>query len=44
MKDDSIYIDHILASIDRIINYISDLDLSTFLNDLKTQDAESYDN
>ena len=39
MKDDSIYIDHILASIDRIINYISDLDLSTFLNDLKTQDA-----
>ncbi len=39
MKDDSIYIDHILASIDRIINYISGLDLSTFLNDLKTQDA-----
>ena len=39
MKDDSIYIDHILASIDRILNYISDLNHSTFLEDLKTQDA-----
>ena len=39
MKDDSIYIEHILESIDRIINYISDLDLSTFLDDFKTQDA-----
>lgn len=39
MKDDSIYIDHIIASIDRIQQYISGLKQSTFLNDLKTQDA-----
>jgi len=39
MKDDSIYIDHIKASIDRIQQYISGLEQSTFLEDLKTQDA-----
>ncbi len=39
MKDDSIYINHIIRSIDRIQAYISDLDRKTFLEDLKTQDA-----
>ncbi len=39
MKDDSIYIDHIITSISRIQDYISDLDRSSFLKDLKTQDA-----
>jgi uncharacterized protein with HEPN domain len=39
MKDDAVYIDHILNSINRILSYITDLDESTFLDDLKTQDA-----
>jgi len=39
MKDDTIYIDHIKASIDRIQQYISGMKRSAFLNDLKTQDA-----
>ena len=39
MKGDSIYIDHIKNSIDRILGYIENLDRSTFLTDHKTQDA-----
>lgn len=39
MKDDSIYIDHILNSINRIITYISGKDHDTFEEDLVTQDA-----
>jgi uncharacterized protein with HEPN domain len=39
MKSNSLYIDHILSSIKKIQEYISDMDLSTFLNDQKTQDA-----
>ena len=39
MKDDSVYIDHILNSISRIQSYIINLEESTFLADLKTQDA-----
>jgi len=39
MKDDSIYIDHILNSINRIIDYISGKDRQAFEADLVTQDA-----
>jgi uncharacterized protein with HEPN domain len=39
MKDDSIYIDHILKSINRILDYISDKDRESFEADLVTQDA-----
>jgi len=39
MKSDSIYIEHILSSINSIQEYISGLSLETFLEDRKTQDA-----
>ena len=39
MKDDSIYIDHILNSINRIFDYISGKDREAFEADLVTQDA-----
>jgi uncharacterized protein with HEPN domain len=39
MKDDSIYIDHIIKSIDRILDYISGKDRESFEADLVTQDA-----
>jgi len=39
MKDDSIYIDHILNSINRILDYISGKDRQAFEADLVTQDA-----
>lgn len=39
MKDDSIYIDHILNSINRIIDYTSGKDRESFEADLVTQDA-----
>ena len=39
MKDDSIYIDHILNSINRIHDYISGMDREVFEADLVTQDA-----
>ena len=39
MKDDSIYIDHILNSINRIIDYTSGKDRVSFEADLVTQDA-----
>ena len=39
MKDDSIYIDHILNSINRILDYISGKDRESFEADLVTQDA-----
>jgi len=39
MKDDSIYIEHIIVSIERILFYIAEIDRSSFLKDLKTQDA-----
>jgi uncharacterized protein with HEPN domain len=39
MKDDSIYIEHILNSIDRIISYISQLDHDAFIADFIIQDA-----
>ena len=39
MKDDSVYIDHILGSFNRIQSYIADIDEPTFIDDLKTQDA-----
>jgi uncharacterized protein with HEPN domain len=39
MKDDKIYIDHILQSIDRIEDYLSGKDHQTFSNDFMTQDA-----
>jgi uncharacterized protein with HEPN domain len=39
MKDNTVYIDHILSSIARIQEYISGMDLSTFLQDNKTHDA-----
>ena len=39
MKDDSIYIDHILNSINRILYYISGKDREAFEADLVTQDA-----
>ena len=36
MKDDSIYIDHILSSINRILNYISGKDREAFEADFVT--------
>jgi len=39
MKDDRIYIEHILQSIERIQSYISGKDQEAFLNDSITQDA-----
>ena len=39
MKDDSIYIDHILNSINRILVYISGMDQEAFEANLVTQDA-----
>ncbi|HER08790.1 MAG TPA: DUF86 domain-containing protein [Bacteroides sp.] len=39
MKDDSIYIDHIFNSINRIIDYISGKIRETFESDQLTQDA-----
>ena len=39
MKDDSIYIDHILNSINRILSYISGKDQTSFGEDQVTQDA-----
>jgi uncharacterized protein with HEPN domain len=39
MKDDSIYIDHILNSLNRILDYISGKDRESFEADLVTQDA-----
>ena len=39
MKDDSIYIDHILNSINRILDYISGKDREAFETDFLTQDA-----
>lgn len=39
MKDDSIYIDHILNSINRILDYISGKDRESFEAELVTQDA-----
>ena len=39
MKDDRIYVEHILLSIERIQSYISGKDQETFSNDSITQDA-----
>ncbi len=39
MKDDRIYIDHILQSIGRIKIYLEDYDYHSFSEDIKTQDA-----
>ncbi|MCB0496096.1 MAG: DUF86 domain-containing protein [Cyclobacteriaceae bacterium] len=39
MKDDKVYIDHILQSIQRILSYISGKDYSKFIEDTLTQDA-----
>ncbi len=39
MKDDSIYIDHILNSINRVLDYISGKDREIFEANLVTQDA-----
>jgi uncharacterized protein with HEPN domain len=39
MKDDQIYIEHILTSIKRIQSYISKVDQTSFLDDFITQDA-----
>ncbi len=39
MKDDIIYIEHILQSIDRIEHYLSGKDHRSFSDDFMTQDA-----
>jgi uncharacterized protein with HEPN domain len=39
MKDDKIYIEHILQSIDRIKAYLKGKDHQSFSDDLMTQDA-----
>jgi len=39
MKDDSIYIEHIIQSIERIESYIEGKDNQSFLDDYLTQDA-----
>ena len=39
MKDDRVYIEHILQSIDRIENYLAGKDHQSFSDDFMTQDA-----
>lgn len=39
MKDDLVYIENILQSIDRIQSYIAGKDQGTFVSDFITQDA-----
>ncbi len=39
MKDNSILLNHIIESIEQIIEYTKDLNLKSFLIDVKTQDA-----
>jgi uncharacterized protein with HEPN domain len=39
MKDDKIYIEHILHSIDRIGTYLAGKDHQSFSDDFMTQDA-----
>jgi len=39
MKDDSIYIDHIINSIQRIESYIQSMSYKSFTEDLMVQDA-----
>jgi uncharacterized protein with HEPN domain len=39
MKDDKVYIEHILQSIERINSYLAGKDHLAFSNDLLTQDA-----
>lgn len=39
MKDDLLYIEHIIHSIERIQSYITGLDQTAFTNNLVTQDA-----
>jgi uncharacterized protein with HEPN domain len=39
MKDDKIYVEHILQSINRINSYIAGKDYKSFTNDFLTQDA-----
>ncbi len=39
MRSDSVYIEHIISSINNILEYITGLNLETFLEDNKTQDA-----
>lgn len=38
-KDDSIYLDHILASLSKIMNYVNEHNLDSFLQSDQTQDA-----
>jgi uncharacterized protein with HEPN domain len=39
MKDDRIYLEHILQSINRINSYLAGMDYQSFTDDLLTQDA-----
>ncbi|MBD2756971.1 HepT-like ribonuclease domain-containing protein [Spirosoma validum] len=39
MKDDKVYLEHIIDSLKKILNYAEDLSLDAFLNYTKTQDA-----
>ncbi len=39
MKDDKVYLEHIMDSLRKILDYIEELPLETFLKDTKTQDA-----
>jgi uncharacterized protein with HEPN domain len=39
MKDDKIYVEHILQSINRINSYLAGKDYKSFTNDFLTQDA-----
>lgn len=39
MKDDKVYLEHIMDSFGKILDYAEKLSLDEFLNDTKTQDA-----
>lgn len=39
MKDDKVYLEHIIDSLKKIIDYAEELSIDGFLNDTKTQDA-----
>lgn len=39
MKDDKVYLEHIMDSLRKILDYAQELSLDAFLKDTKTQDA-----
>ena len=39
MKDELVYIEHILQALRRVNSYTEDVDETAFMNDIRTQDA-----